>query len=188
MPFSVGFPLFLPSASRPLLMQMPSSPTSKVEFSIMKFLQLSTSIPSPFCAYHGFFAYTFLTIRSSHIKGCKHHAGEFWNVIPSSKTLLQLVNTNKLGRKKSLMSSKSFFVLPSFKTPGSFVREPLKDFSEGYHVFLSSLNNPPLAILFFHCVSFNLSFLTIRHASPFPSTIPEPVIAIFSALFADNGD
>src|SRR5580765_1663093 len=109
--FSVDIPRFLPASSRPLLMQIPSSPTSKVLFSIKTFLQLSISMPSPFCAYQGFFAYTFLTVRSSHINGCKHQAGEFWKVTPSNKTFLQLVNTNKLGRRKSFTDSKNSGVL-----------------------------------------------------------------------------
>src|SRR5678810_812808 len=88
--FSMGIPLFLPSASRPLFIHKASSPTSNTEFSINTFLQLSASIPSPFWAYHGFFTKTFLTVRCSLIKGCRHQAGEFWNVTPSSKIYLQL--------------------------------------------------------------------------------------------------
>src|SRR5258706_8517526 len=72
--------------------------------------------------------------------------------------------------------------------PGFCSCEPLSVFSVGYHVFLSSLNRPPELTNFFHCVSFSLSFLTIRHASPLPSMIPFPVMAILTAPVAEMGD
>ena len=73
----VGMPLFLPASSRPLFMQSASSPTSKNEFSIRTLVQLSRSMPSPFCANQGFFTLMSLTTMFSLISGCRHQAGEF---------------------------------------------------------------------------------------------------------------
>src|SRR5690606_28746495 len=48
--FSVGIPLFRPSSSFPDLIQIASSPTSKIQSSMSTLEQDSISIPSPFCA------------------------------------------------------------------------------------------------------------------------------------------
>ncbi|CUQ64632.1 Uncharacterised protein [Segatella copri] len=52
-----------------LLMQMPSSPTSKVEFTMREFLQDSRSRPSPFCAKEGLRTNTSSINTFSHING-----------------------------------------------------------------------------------------------------------------------
>ena len=48
--FSHGMPRSRPALSLPLLMQMPSSPTSKRELVSTTFRHDSMSMPSPFCA------------------------------------------------------------------------------------------------------------------------------------------
>ena len=53
MMFSHGMPRSRPALSLPLLMQMPSSPTSSEQSVITTFLHDSKSMPSPFWAYHG---------------------------------------------------------------------------------------------------------------------------------------
>ena len=97
--FSQGMPRFLPSRSLPLLMQIPSSPTSKVELTMREFLQDSRSRPSPFCAKEGLRTKTSSMSTFSHIRGWMFQAGEFWKMTPLSQTFLQLMRLIITGRR-----------------------------------------------------------------------------------------
>ena len=97
--FSHGMPRFLPSRSLPLLIQIPSSPTSKVELTISAFLHDSKSRPSPFWAKEGLRTNTSSISTFSHIKGWMFQAGEFWKITPLSQTFLQLMRLTITGRR-----------------------------------------------------------------------------------------
>ena len=65
--------------------------------------------------------------------------------------------------------------------------EPFNARSVGYHVFLSSVKKPSDAVIFFQSPSVTLSFFNGRHASPIPSKMPLPVMAIFSKSTPEIG-
>src|SRR5690606_37661030 len=121
------------------------------------------------------------------MSGCIFHAGEFCIVTPSSRIFLQFVKTNKLGLRKSFTFLKSFTVVPGRIVPAFFSFAPLSELSEGYQISVSGSTMPPEATRFFHCEAVNLLFLTILQASPLPSIIPLPVIAILVSSFPDIG-
>src|SRR5690606_10438334 len=108
-------------------------------------------------------------------------------VTPSSSTRLHEVKTNRFGRKKSFTSEKSAAVVPGRMTPAFFCCAPRSELSEGYHIFAFSSTTPPEETSFFHCVSVILLRFTIRHAPPFPSMTPLPVMATFSKFLPDIG-
>ena len=151
-----------PSASLPLLMQMQSSPASKVEFTISTFLHDSTSMASPFCAYDGFLAKIPSTIRFSHISGWMFQAGEFWKMTPCSSTFLQLSRCTITGR---------WFACSS----------------DGCHI-VARTNMPPCDVIFFHWPSVTFSFFSGRQQTPLPSMTPLPVMLTFCRFMPVIGD
>ena len=177
-----------PSASLPDLMQMPSSPASKMESMIRTFSQLSTSMASPFWEYQGLRMLTRLTMRFLHMSGWTFQQGEFWKVTPSSRTFSQLRSWTRLGRRKLLISFHSASVRSLLGTFMLLIREALRKPSSGYQVLPSSLRTPPEASRRFHSPSAILLFLTMRQASPLPSITPEPVMEMFFAPSAWIGD
>ena len=65
---------------------------------------------------------------------------------------------------------------------------PSFDFAEGYQISFLSFNTPPFCNKAFHWLAVSFDFLTGRQASPFPSIVPFPVIAILTAPLALIGD
>src|SRR5437868_8777924 len=139
----VGTPLLLPSSSLPLLMQIPSSPVSKEQFSNRTFLLQSRSSASVLVPNHGFFTVRARIVTCSLKLMWVVHAGEFSNVTPSINTFLQLKMRIIFGRRKSLTLSKSASVFPSVNFPILFSFKPLNAFSDEYQVFLSSVSTSP---------------------------------------------
>ena len=134
---------------------------------------------SVFAPHHGFLTRMPLTIISLLIKKCVVQAGEFSKVTPSTNTLVHPLILNILGRKKSLICSKSCNFLPLTNLPISFDLEASAAALEGYHVFLSSVNAPPYVCrCLFHSASDSFSFFNGLQYMPFPLIIPDPVIAI----------
>lgn len=153
------------------------------------FLQDSRSRPSPFCEYQGFRTFRLRRITFWLMSGCRFQAGEFWKVGPSSSTLLHSIRLTMTGRRKSLTDAYCSFVVKCVGTlkllPGV---SPFFEFSDGYHILPSSLSTPPEFTRLFHCASVILLFFTGRQASPEPSNVPEPVIAMFSRFLPEIGD
>ena len=135
-------------------------------------VQDSKSSASVFCPYHGFFTVTFLIVICLLIKMCMVHAGEFSNVTPSNKTLLQPVKRIILGLRKSLIGSNEESVATPISFPILLVSDPCNAPAEGYQFVLSSLNTPPELTRRFHSVSVTFPFLSGRQTSPPPLKIP----------------
>ena len=98
---SVGRPRFRPASSFPDLMQMASSPTSNLQLCTMTRRQESRSRPSPFCEYQGLSTVMLRITMSSQSSGWMFHAGEFWNVGPSSSTRRHSTSEIITGRRNS---------------------------------------------------------------------------------------
>ena len=97
--FSLGTFHFRPSAFRPLLMAMQSSPVSNIQFSINTFLLDSGSQPSLLGPWLD--TLTPRTVRLSQNKGWITQNGEFFNVTFSIKIVLQRYRLISWGRKPS---------------------------------------------------------------------------------------
>ncbi len=113
-----------------------------------------------------------MTLRittSSESSGWIFHAGEFWNVGPSSSTRLHSLIVIMFGR-------------PASSVPGVIAA------CEGYQVSPALLSTPPDATSAAHCGGVIFDFFTGRHASPDPSITPWPVIAIFERPVAVIGE
>ncbi len=120
--FSHGRPRLLPSASLPLFMQMPSSPTSNVEFLTTALRHDSRSSPSPFCAYSGFCTVMLSMSTFSHISGWMFHDGELRNVTPCNHTLrhdTRLTITGRMWWRMFLHSSSVAMPNASFRRAAS---------------------------------------------------------------------
>ena len=189
MMFWQGSPRLRPFSSLPDLIQIPSSPASKLLLAIITPLHDSTSMASPFCEYQGFDTVTLLMVRFWHDNGCKHQLGEFLKVTSSNKMFLHLRKLSKTGRNQSCMLLHSSSVLiPSGTLKFLQAIAPFIEPSLGYQTSPFASRTPPDATSFFHCVPVSLFFLTGRQVSPLPSMTPFPVIAMFSAPTAERGD
>ena len=168
---------------------MASSPASNTLFRISAFLQDSRSSASPFWEYQGLITWILFTVKSSHDNGCRHQLGEFLKVTPSSKILLLFTKFSNTGRNHARISFHSSSVLmPSGTLKSLQAIAPFSEPAVGYHILSCSSSTPPDFTSLFHCEAVSFSFFTGRQQSPFPSNIPYPVIAIFSALRAEIGD
>ena len=94
-----GLALLRPSSSFPDLMQIASSPTSKLELMTSTFSHESTSRPSPFCEYHGLRTVILLIITFLHIRGWIFQHGEFWKRQSSRSTFSQFLMPMSTGRR-----------------------------------------------------------------------------------------
>ena len=129
------------------------------------------------------------TVKSSQDSGCRHQLGEFLKVTPSSSIFLLLTMLNSTGRNQGRISFHSSSVLiPSGTLKSLQAIAPFSEPGVGYHISCFSSSTPPELTSFFHCDAVSFPFLTGRQQSPFPSNVPYPVIAIFSALRAEIGD
>ena len=82
-------------------MQIPSSPTSKVEFLISTFVHDSTSTPSPFWAEYSFLTITLFIVKCEQNKGWIFQAGLLDDIIPSIRIWSHSTIEIKTGLKKS---------------------------------------------------------------------------------------
>ena len=129
------------------------------------------------------------TVKSSQDKGCRHQLGEFLKVTPSNSTFLLLTILNSTGRNHGRISAHSSSVLiPSGTLKSLQAIAPFNEPAVGYHTSCFSSRTPPDFTSFFHWEAVSFPFFTGRQQSPFPSNVPCPVIAIFSALRAEIGD
>src|SRR5690606_370924 len=92
------------------------------------------------------------------------------------------------GRRKSFMPSSSFGSLVSGTLKLLVATKPAREDSEGNQISPDSLSTPPDLSRFFHWLDVILPFFTKRQASPLPSMVPLPVMAMFSTSRADMGD
>ncbi|MPM46880.1 hypothetical protein SDC9_93587 [bioreactor metagenome] len=126
--FSVGRARCRPCSSFPDFMQIASSPTSNILFTISTFTQDSTSIPSPFWAKLGLRTRTLSTTTFSHISGWIFQLGEFSKSTPCNNTFLHSVRLTITGRKKSLIASHSASLKLPLGTFISLILNPSSDF------------------------------------------------------------
>src|SRR5437016_3844028 len=96
MMFSLGLPIRRPSAFRPDLIAMQSSPVSKTQFSISTLRHDSGSQPSLFGPWLLIFTPRIVTF--SHNTGFNSHIGEFVNATPSISTFLHPYGCTKFVR------------------------------------------------------------------------------------------
>ena len=114
----------------------------------------------------------------------------FLKVTPSNSTFLLLTMLNNTGRNHGRISAHSSSVLiPSGTLKSLQAIAPLSEPAVGYHISCFSSRTPPRVYQLFSIVKQSaFLFFTGRQQSPFPSNVPCPVIAIFSALRAEIGD
>ena len=153
--FSLGTPMRRPSALRPDLMAMQSSPVSNVQFSISTSRHDSGSQPSLFGPWLSTVTPRIVTFSQS--TGLRIHIGELVNVTPSMSTFLQRWGWTKFGR--------SSWPAPKTRSAAGTLSSPICR----------------SAFLVVRCRS---PFQGHQCFGPaWPSNVPAPVMAMFSASY-----
>ena len=168
---------------------MASSPTSNLLLMMRQFLQASRSSPSPFWLFQGLITITSSMMTFWHMKGCRFQAGEFWKQTPCNQTFSHCAKSSSAGRRKSRAVCQSSSVWHHVGTFMSHLRSSSRMACVGAQTSepCATPVTPPCLSSAFHCPSVSLLRLIQRQASPCPSMVPKPVMAMFFLPTAFSG-